>query len=78
MIRVDIEIHPGGDPTRLWRVARVEVANISSDGAEVADYVIKVDDKPAGIVFQHPRSMGIGSLLARVFARSEVQDAINR
>ena len=78
MIRVCIELHPGGDATRAREIARLDIANISNL-APLSDYAIRAKDiggwsgKPAfeasGLTVSHQRRDSIWSLLAVAAAR---------
>lgn len=74
MIRVTVEMLPGGDTTQARTISIVHVSNMS-DLAEVSDYQIgaSVDQMGGrivgGVVTAHRRSHGWATLLARVFQR---------
>ena len=76
MLRVTVEIWPGGDKTRARVVATASVANLS-DLADVSDYAVgvteghnPVTDPPAwsqrGNLFQHDRRTSVWVLVAKV------------
>ena len=76
MLRVTVEIWPGGDKTRARAVAIANVANLS-DLADVSDYAVSVTeghnpvtDTPAwsqrGNLFQHDRRTSVWALVAKV------------
>ena len=78
MLRVTIEIRPGGDKTRARAIAIANVANVS-DLAEVSDYAVNVTEgenpisntppwSRRGYVFQHDRSSSVWALVAKVAA----------
>lgn len=69
MIRVTVEMWPGGDQSKKYEIARVDVSNVS-DLAEVSDYgtyAVVGKDRFAGGVEKHRRSDGWAALLTRVF-----------
>jgi hypothetical protein len=76
MLRVTVEIWPGGDKTRARAVAIANVANVS-DLANVSDYAVSVSegynpviDTPPwsqrGHVYQHDRRTSVWALVAKV------------
>jgi hypothetical protein len=76
MLRVTVEIWPGGDQTRARAVAIANVANVS-DLADVSDYAVSVTegynpvtDTPPwsrrGSVFQHDRRTSVWALVTKV------------
>jgi hypothetical protein len=76
MLRVTVEIWPGGDKTRARAVAIANVANLS-DLADVSDYAISVTEghnpvtntpswSQRGSVFQHNRRTTVWALVAKV------------
>lgn len=76
MLRVIVEIWPGGDKARARTLAIANVANVS-DLAEVSDYAVSVSEGhnpvtniPAwsqhGHVFQHDRKTSVWKLIAKV------------
>ena len=76
MLRVTVEIWPGGDNTRARAVAIASVANLS-DLADVSDYAVSVTeghnpvtDTPPwsqrGSIFQHDRRTSVWALVAKV------------
>jgi hypothetical protein len=78
MLRLTIEILPGGDATRACAIAVAIVANIS-DLSEVSDYAVSVTEQynpvahsPAwsceGQILQHHRRTSVWALIAKVAA----------
>ena len=78
MLRVTIEIWPGGDKARARAIAIASVANIS-ELAEVSDYAVSVTEgenpisstppwSRRGHVFQHDRRSSVWALVAKVAA----------
>jgi hypothetical protein len=76
MLRVTVEIWPGGDKTRACPIAIASIANVS-DLADVSDYAVNVTEghnavtnTPAwslrGNVFQHDRRTSVWALVAKV------------
>jgi hypothetical protein len=76
MLRVTVEIWPGGDETRARAVAIANVANVS-DLADVSDYAVSVTEghnpvtnSPSwsrrGCVFNHDRRTSVWTLVAKV------------
>ena len=76
MLRVTVEIWPGGDESGARTLAIANVANVS-DLAEVSDYAVSVTElhnpianTPAwtrrGHVFQHDRKKSVWALVAKV------------
>jgi hypothetical protein len=76
MLRITVEIWPGGDKTRASAIAIANVANLS-DLADVSDYAViategynPVTNTPSwsqrGSVFQHDRRTSVWALVARV------------
>jgi hypothetical protein len=76
MLRVTVEIWPGGDKTRARAVAIANVANVS-DLANVSDCAVSVSegynpviDTPPwsqrGHVYQHDRRTSVWALVAKV------------
>jgi hypothetical protein len=76
MLRVTVEIWPGGDKTRARSLAIANIANIS-DLADVSDYAVSVAEGPnplahtppwsqRGHVFQHDRKTSVWTLIAKV------------
>jgi hypothetical protein len=76
MLRVTVEIWPGGDKTRARAIAIANVAN-RSDLADVSDYEVSVTEgqnpvtntppwSQRGYVFQHDRRTSVWALVARV------------
>ena len=76
MLRITVEIWPGGDKTRACAVAIANVANVS-DLADVSDYAVSVTEghnpitntppwSQHGRVFQHDRRTSVWSLVAKV------------
>lgn len=48
MLRVTVEIWPGGDKTRACAIAIANVANLS-DLADVSDYAVSVTEEKHGV-----------------------------
>jgi hypothetical protein len=78
MLRVTVEIWPGGDKTRARAIAIANVANLS-DLADVSDYAVRVSEglNPVtsappwslrGHIFQHDRKASVWALIAKVAA----------
>ena len=76
MLRITVEIWPGGDKTRARAVAIANVANLS-DLADVSDYAVSVTEghnpvtntppwSHRGSVFQHDRRTSVWALIAKV------------
>jgi hypothetical protein len=76
VLRVTIEIWPGGDGTRAHAIAIANVANVS-DLAEVSDYAVSVTEgenpisstppwSRRGYIFQHDRRSSVWALVAKV------------
>jgi len=76
MLRVTVEIWPGGDESRACAVAIANVANVS-DLANVSDYVVSVSEghnpvtnspswSRSGYVFSHDRRTSVWALVAKV------------
>ena len=76
MLRITVEIWPGGDKTRTRAVAIANVANLS-DLADVSDYAVSVSEgynplagtrpwSQRGHVFQHDRKTSVWALIAKV------------
>ena len=76
MLRITIEIWPGGDKTRARSLAIANVANVS-DLADVSDYAVSVTEghnpltntppwSQRGHVFQHDRRNSVWALIAKV------------
>ena len=76
MLRITVEIWPGGDETRACAVAIANVANLS-DLADVSDYAVSVTEghnpvtntppwSQRGYVFQHDRRTSVWALVAKV------------
>jgi hypothetical protein len=76
MLRVTVEIWPGGDKTRARSLAIANIANIS-DLADVSDYAVAVSEghnpvtntppwSQRGHVFQHDRRISVWALIAKV------------
>jgi hypothetical protein len=78
MLRVTVEIWPGGDKMRARVLAIANVANVS-DLANVSDYAVSVSEahnpiantppwSQRGNVFQHNRGTSVWALVAKVAA----------
>ena len=78
MLRVTVEIWPGGDKLRARVLAIANVANVS-DLANVSDYAVSVSEahNPIantppwtrhGYIFQHDRNNSVWALVAKVAA----------
>jgi hypothetical protein len=78
VLRITVEIWPGGDKTRAQAVAIANVANVS-DLADLSDYAVSVTEghnpvtnAPAwsqrGHLFQHDRRTSVWALIAKVAA----------
>ena len=76
MLRVTVEIWPGGDKTRASAIATANVANVS-DLADVSDYAVSVIEgynpvtntppwSQRGFVVQHDRRASVWTLVAKV------------
>lgn len=64
MIRVSIDLLPGGDPRRLQKLATLDIVNIS-DLAPRSDYRLALDGTQIAIVDDHPRDRGFWPLVRR-------------
>ena len=78
MLRITVEIWPGGDKTRASAIAIANVANLS-DLADVSDYAVSVSEghNPVtnnppwslrGRIVQHDRKASVWALVAKVAA----------
>jgi hypothetical protein len=78
VLRITVEIWPGGDKTRARAVAIANVANVS-DLADVSDYAVSVTEghnpvtnrppwSQRGHLFQHDRRTSVWALVAGVAA----------
>jgi hypothetical protein len=78
VLRITVEVWPGGDKTRARAIATANVANVS-DLADVSDYAVSVTEghnpvsnTPAwsqrGHLFQHDRATSVWALIAKVAA----------
>jgi hypothetical protein len=76
MLRVTVEIWPGGDKTRARTVAIANVANLS-DLADVSDYAVNVTEgrnpitntppwSQRGQIYEHDRRTSVWALIAKV------------
>jgi hypothetical protein len=76
VLRITVEIWPGGDKTRARAVAIANVANLS-DLADVSDYAVSVTEGPnpvintppwsqRGQLFKHDRRTSVWALIAKV------------
>jgi len=76
VLRITVEIWPGGDETRACAVAIANVANLS-DLADVSDYAVSVTEghnpvtntppwSQRGSVYQHDRRASVWALVAKV------------
>ena len=76
MLRVTVELWPGGDETRARSLAVANVANVSHL-ADVSDYAVSVSEgynpltgtrpwSQRGHVFQHDRKTSVWALIAKV------------
>jgi len=76
MLRITVEIWPGGDKTRASAVAIANVANLS-ELADVSDYAVSVTEghnpvsntppwSQRGSVLHHDRRTSVWALVARV------------
>jgi hypothetical protein len=76
VLRITVEIWPGGDQTRARAIAIANVANLS-DLADVSDYAVSVSEghnpftnipswSQRGHVFQHDRKTSVWTLIAKV------------
>ncbi len=78
MMRVIVEIHPGGDERRARRMAVIDIANIS-ELAPVSSYRVdallnpsQIDERKVGrSVAKHDRSLGWAALVRRVMETLE-------
>jgi hypothetical protein len=88
MLRVTVEIWPGGDETRARVLATADVGNVS-DLAETSDYDVSVTEgrnpltntppwSRRGHVFQHERRTSVWVLVAKVAAWAAEEAAKNR
>jgi hypothetical protein len=78
VLRVTVEIWPGGDKTRACAIAIANIANVSNL-ADVSDYTVSIaegynpiTDSPPwstrGSIFQHDRRKSVWALVAKVAA----------
>jgi hypothetical protein len=78
MLRVTVEIWPGGDEKRARVLATGDVANVS-DLADMSDYEVRADEghnpltntppwSRQGYIFQHDRKSSVWALVAKVAA----------
>jgi hypothetical protein len=76
MLRVTVEIWPGGDETRARALAIANIANVS-DLADISDYAISVSEaynpltnaspwSQRGHIFRHYRRTSVWALVAKV------------
>ena len=76
MLRVTVEIWPGGDKTRARSLAIANVANVS-DLANVSDYAVSVSEgynpvtntppwSQRGQIYEHDRITSVWALVAKV------------
>jgi len=76
MLRVTVEIWPGGDKTRARSLAIANVANVS-DLANVSDYAVSVSEgynpvtntppwSQRGQIYEHDRRTSVWALVAKV------------
>ena len=76
MLRVTVEIWPGGDKARAHAVAIANVANVS-DLANVSDYAVSVSEgynpvtntppwSQRGQIYEHDRRTSVWALIAKV------------
>lgn len=76
MLRVTVEIWPGGDKTRARSLAIANVANLS-DLANVSDYAVSVSEgynpvtntppwSQRGQIYEHDRRTSVWALVAKV------------
>jgi hypothetical protein len=76
MLRVTVEIWPGGDKTRARSLAIANVANVS-DLANVSDYAVSVSEgynpvtntppwSQRGQIYEHDRRTSVWALIAKV------------
>jgi hypothetical protein len=76
MLRVTVEIWPGGDKARAHAVAIANVANVS-DLANVSDYAVSVSEgynpvtntppwSQRGQIYQHDRGTSVWALVAKI------------
>jgi hypothetical protein len=88
MLRVTVEILPGGDETRARVLATAEVGNVS-DLAETSDYDLSVTEghnpltntppwSRRGHIFQHDRRTSVWVLVAKVAAWAAEEAAKTR
>jgi hypothetical protein len=78
MLRITVEVCPGGNESRAFTVAKAELGNLS-DLADVSDYAVAMtegDNPIAGTkawrhqdrIVGHPRTASVWSLVAKVAA----------
>jgi hypothetical protein len=76
VLRITVEIWPGGDKTRACAIAIANVANLS-DLADVSDYAVSITEgynpvtnapswSQRGSIFQHNRRTSVWALVAKV------------
>lgn len=87
MLRITVEICPGGNESRKFEVAKAEIGNISKL-ADTSDYVVRVRENDnhvtgakswicEGRIDGHPRRSTVWSLVAKV-ATMAAQEAEKR
>lgn len=68
MLRVIVELHPGGDESEKIRLGCIDIGNVSNL-ADVSDYIVHANLKDFGLVrtevIGHERSRGWRALVGR-------------
>jgi hypothetical protein len=78
MLRITVELLPGGDATRAREIARMRIANISNL-ADVSDYAVDSSEAPNPVagtpacdrratVYGHSRRQTVWTLIAKAAA----------
>lgn len=71
MLRVIVELHPGGDETRKQNLGVIDIGNVSNL-AEFSDYVVQARLKDFGdvrtVVREHERALGWRELVKRTLS----------
>lgn len=87
MLRITIEVCPGGNESRKFEVAKAEIGNISNL-ADTSDYLVRMRENynrvadtegwtSEGRIESHPRRSSVWSLIAKV-ATMAAQEAERR
>lgn len=76
MMRITVEIFPGGDELRPRRMVTMNIGNITHGLTDIADYKVEAVLSPGQIdekrieacVNEHERNLGWARLISRAFA----------